>query len=95
MCGLASKFEFSPVIQVYRINTKYNVIYVRGPVPGHKNTYVRITDAKRKPKCLEAPFPTFIPDPSCSQLEELYAEDIHMPHEGTLVFEDKRKKKKK
>lgn len=79
---------------MFRINSKHNVIYVKGPVPGHKNTYVRVTDAKMKPNFMKAPFPTFIPSPSLVQPEEIYSDDVHVPHEGSLAFEDKRKKKK-
>ena len=77
---------------MFRVNSKYNVIYVKGPVPGHKNTYVRVTDAKMKTNFTEAPFPTYVPNPSLIQSEEVYSDDIHVPHEGSLVFEDKRRK---
>ena len=79
--------------QVYRVNNKFNVVYVRGPVPGHKNTYVRITDAKMKSNFTQAPFPTFIPNPDVTPPEEVYAEEIHVPHQGSLAFPDKRKKR--
>ena len=75
-------------LQVYRVNHKYNVLYVRGPVPGHTNTYVRVTDARRKPRPHHAPFPTG----GGSETEETYCSDIHFPHQPTLDFPDKRKK---
>lgn len=77
-----------------RVNSKYNVVYIKGPVPGHKSTYVRVTDARFKANYRDAPFPTFIPGLSPDQPEEVYSDDIHVPHEGSLAFEDKRKKKK-
>ena len=71
------------------------MIYVHGPVPGHKNTYVRVSDAKRRRRHqTPPPFPTFIPDPENPLPEEVYSDDIHLPHEGTLEFADKRKDKK-
>ena len=81
--------------QVYRVNNRFNVIYVHGPVPGHKNTYVRVSDAKRRRHQTPPPFPTFIPDPENPLPEEVYSDDIHLPHEGTLEFADKRKVKQK
>ncbi len=76
------------------MNSKYNVIYVKGPVPGHKNNYVGISDARFKKTFTRAPFPTFIPEPNLSQPEEVYADNVHVPHEGSIVFEDKRKDSK-
>lgn len=84
--------------RVLRINHRHNVLYVKGPVPGPTNSYVRITDAKMKPNCTKAPFPTYIPsldgDPSTLPEEE-YASDIHPPHQATLLFKDSRKRTKK
>ena len=77
------------------MNSKYNAIYVKGPVPGPKNAYVRITDARFKKTFTDAPFPTFIPELNPDQPEEIYADNVHVPHEGSVVFEDKRKRKAK
>lgn len=77
------------------MNHKYNVVYLKGPVPGHKNTYVRLTDAMMRPNCRQAPFPTHVPSPHYPSLpEEVYADNIHTPHQATLLFPDKRKVKK-
>lgn len=77
------------------MNHKHNVVYVKGPVPGHKNTYVRITDAKMKTNCTAAPFPAYLADPNSSLPEEEYADSVHSPHEASLLFPDKRKPAKK
>ena len=76
------------------MNHKYNLIYVKGPVPGHKNAYIRVTDARFKKTFTEAPFPTFIPELKQDLPEENYADNVHIPHESSIVFEDKRKKSK-
>lgn len=77
------------------MNHEHNVVYVKGPVPGHTNTYVRITDARMKPNFTEAPFPAVLPDLAASLSEEVYAADIHAPHEATLLYQDRRKAKNK
>ncbi len=77
---------------MYRINYKYGVIYVHGPVPGHTNTIVRLTDARRKPPPFQAPFPGYISSEEDHMItEEMYSDDIQGPHEQTIVFPDKRK----
>jgi hypothetical protein len=38
-------------LQVYKVNTKHNVVFVRGSVAGHRGDYVEIRDA------LYSPFP--------------------------------------
>lgn len=60
---------------------------MNGAVPGHKNTYVRVTDAKRVPHQLSPPFPTFdITADTASLPEEAYSEEIHIPYEPSLTF---------
>ena len=50
--------------QVYKIDVKRNLVYVRGSVPGTKGTYVRIRDCnkligrKRAKGAVLPPFPT-------------------------------------
>ena len=76
------------ILKVYRINHRFNVLYVNGCVPGHTNTYVRITDAIRRPHKTPPPFPTFFSDCTDHALlfEETYAESIHQLHEPTITF---------
>eukprot|EP00049_Salpingoeca_infusionum_P022757 m.8625 g.8625 ORF g.8625 m.8625 type:complete len:307 (-) comp5379_c0_seq1:266-1186(-) len=44
-------------LQVYRVDTRYNMLFVVGSVPGSKNSIVKIKDAMTKPPS-EAPIPT-------------------------------------
>ena len=76
------------------MNYKYNVLYIHGPIPGHKNAFVRVTDARRKTPPYASPFPGYIPPKDQSDIrptEEAYSDDIHLPYEATLEFPDKRK----
>lgn len=48
-------------LQVYKIDVKRNLLYLRGSVPGHAGAYVRVRDSLRKPLKWAPPFPTYIP----------------------------------
>lgn len=54
-------------LQVMKIDTTHNLIYVKGAVPGVDDQYVRVTDAIKKgwhqktfPDPKAVPFPTFM-----------------------------------
>ena len=86
MGSLIFDFHF----QVVRVNRQFNVIYVRGAVPGHTNTYVRVTDARRKVHETPPPFPTYFPEtddegaePS-REWEEFSS--VRLPDDGSLDF---------
>ncbi|KAH6566789.1 hypothetical protein BASA61_007296 [Batrachochytrium salamandrivorans] len=58
-------------LKVIKIDNRYNLIYVKGGVPGVENCYVRVTDSIKKtwykktfPVGSEVPFPTFMGDVS-------------------------------
>lgn len=49
---------------VYKIDTRRNLVYVKGQVPGQNGGFVRLTDAVKGPQFppgTEAPFPTYFP----------------------------------
>lgn len=66
-------------LKVWRINTKYNIIYVNGSVPGHRNCLVKVRDTVL-PARVEAlrnpPFPTFFADDEEELPEDLYHEEM-------------------
>ncbi|XP_046386189.1 39S ribosomal protein L3, mitochondrial [Ischnura elegans] len=68
-------------LKVWRINTKYNVIWVQGfGVPGETNSIVHIYDTILPLRRLKEapPFPTFYPeDMSEPQPEEIYADEVY------------------
>jgi large subunit ribosomal protein L3 len=85
-------------LKIWRINHKYNILYVNGPVmPGPTHCYVRVTDS-----CIPAhrqlitkdnhpPFPTFYMDDTdaAKQLpEEEFAKDLHNFSEPSIMFEN-------
>ncbi|XP_076865615.1 large ribosomal subunit protein uL3m [Brachyhypopomus gauderio] len=72
-------------LKVWRVNTKYNVLYVNGSVPGHRNCLVKVRDSVL-PQHLnnfhQPPFPTFFADGGEELPEDLYAEDVFQPGQG-------------
>ncbi|KNC84210.1 50S ribosomal protein L3 [Sphaeroforma arctica JP610] len=65
-------------LRVYRVEPRHNAIYVIGAVPGHKETYVRITDSRRKEFLQPPPFPTHIPSIHGQAAPETTA-DLNVP----------------
>ena len=64
-----------------KIDTAYNLIYIKGAVPGVDNSYLRITDAVRKgwkksifPPDTVIPFPSFM-----GQVSKLSRELVAIP----------------
>jgi large subunit ribosomal protein L3 len=45
-------------LQVYKIDTRWNVLYVKGCVSGAPSTVVTVSDARRKPHVATPPYPT-------------------------------------
>ena len=63
-----------------RINTKYNILYVRGlNVCGPTHAYIRIYDSvlhkHRTAEGLNYPMPTYYPEDSTEEIPEEYFED--------------------
>jgi large subunit ribosomal protein L3 len=83
---MGGKRVTTPSLKVVRVNHQFNVVYVRGAVPGHRNTYVRVTDAKRKPHMTPPPFPTFYPELDGGHLKEEEFSSVHLPHGNSLDF---------
>ncbi|XP_012622346.1 large ribosomal subunit protein uL3m [Microcebus murinus] len=77
-------------LKVWRINTKLNIIYVNGSVPGHKNGLVKVRDSNLpayKDFCKNLPFPTYFPDGDEEELpEDLYDENVWQSSEPSITF---------
>lgn len=51
-------------LQAYKIDTRWNILYVKGCIPGKPGGHVRVTDARRGPKKMLSkapPYPTALP----------------------------------
>lgn len=81
-----------PGLKVWRINNKYNLIFVHGPaVPGADGSYVNVMDSRIWDKTLSVdsppPFPTISLEESAKLDQELIHPDIHKASDPTIVFE--------
>lgn len=92
---MGNKLVMMKGLKVWRINTKYNVLYLMGPaVPGPNHGYMRIQDStlyERRQQFTDKdhpPFPTYIPDDNQPLEEELFAEDIYQFNQPTLTLDD-------
>lgn len=94
-------------LQIWRINTKYNVLYVHGPgTPGPMHSFARIHDTACQYRIEEMAeteplpaMPTFYADDAAEPLpEELFEKDLFQFTEPSIVYsieEEKKKIKKK
>jgi large subunit ribosomal protein L3 len=65
---MGGKFRTIKKLRVMRIDNALNLVYVRGAVPGHDDTMVRVMDTRiggNRPifTAMPPPYPTFIPSP--------------------------------
>lgn len=76
-------------LKVWRVNTKYNVLYVHGSVPGHKNCVLKIRDTvlpNRVSSLLNPPFPTYFTEEDGDLEEDLYDDDLFVHTEPSLTL---------
>ena len=88
-------FNKIPNFQIWRINTKYNILYVHGPcVPGECHTMVRVYDTclpTRKPKH-PPPMPTWLPEDSADEVpEEMFDDKLHQFAAPSIQYEEEQK----
>ncbi|KAM9493444.1 large ribosomal subunit protein uL3m [Clarias gariepinus] len=66
-------------LKVWRVNTKKNIMYVNGSVPGHRNCMVKVRDTvlpRHQEKNRNPPFPTYFRDGDEELPDDLYADDM-------------------
>ncbi|XP_030062324.1 large ribosomal subunit protein uL3m [Microcaecilia unicolor] len=76
-------------LKVWRVNTKYNIIYVNGCVPGHTNCLVKVKDSKLlayREQNKNLPFPTFFADGDEELPENLYDDQIFQFSEPSVTY---------
>lgn len=92
-CSLSlspSPYRVYLCLQIWRVNTKYNVLWVHGPaIPGATGSYVIIYDSwlhhHRHTSDNPPHFPTFFQDEDDID-EELYHEDLHVFSTPSISF---------
>ncbi|XP_034017118.1 39S ribosomal protein L3, mitochondrial [Thalassophryne amazonica] len=76
-------------LKIWRVNTKHNVLYVHGSVPGHRNCLVKVKDTvlpTRRPTMPSGPFPTYFAEEEGDLEEDLYDDDLFVHTEESLTL---------
>lgn len=76
-------------LKIWRVNTKYNVLYVNGSVPGHRNCLVKIRDTvlpTRISSLMSPPFPTYFTEEEEELAEDLYDESLFAHTDPSLTL---------
>ncbi|XP_047134436.1 large ribosomal subunit protein uL3m isoform X2 [Hydra vulgaris] len=72
-------------LRILRINTKFNVLYIRGGIPGEIGGFLKIKDSPYNKFPKDPVFPTHFDD-SLPLDEDLYAEDVFSDMQSSLTF---------
>ncbi|XP_056439373.1 39S ribosomal protein L3, mitochondrial [Gadus chalcogrammus] len=86
---MGNYFDTAHGLKVWRVNTKSNVLYVHGSVPGHKNCLLKVRDTilpRRSSSLLNPPFPTFFSEEEGDLEEDLYDQDMFVYSEPSLTI---------
>ncbi|XP_064411000.1 39S ribosomal protein L3, mitochondrial isoform X2 [Latimeria chalumnae] len=86
---MGNVYRTSLGLKVWRINTKHNIIYVNGSVPGHKNCLVKVRDTTlptRSGDCKNLPCPTFFADGDGELPEDLYDDEMFQYTEPSVTY---------
>ncbi|KAM8841589.1 large ribosomal subunit protein uL3m [Spinachia spinachia] len=76
-------------LKIWRVNTKCNVLYVNGSVPGHKNCLLKIRDTTlptRSSTLLSLPFPTYFTEEEGDLDEDLYDDNLFIHTDPSLAL---------
>ncbi|KAK7868290.1 hypothetical protein R5R35_013882 [Gryllus longicercus] len=78
-------------LRIWRINTKYNVLYVSGQnIPGETNSMVYIYDTVLPLRKFKEPppFPTYYTEYEENLPDDIYYSDVHQFSEPSIMFEE-------
>nr|CAG4648690.1 EOG090X07HN [Polyphemus pediculus] len=76
---MGSERRYNRGLKIMRINMKYNVIYVKGTVPGPVNSIVQIFDTKLPLRRLKEapPHPTYFPPEDGMPSDDIFDSSLH------------------
>lgn len=86
---MGNTFDTVYGLKIWRVNTKYNVLYVNGSVPGHRSCLVKVRDTtlpNRSSSLLNPPFPTYFTEEETELDEDLYDENMFIHTEPSLTL---------
>lgn len=90
---MGCKWKEHKGLRIWRINHKYNILYIQGPIiPGPTHCYVRVVDSclpehRDSLKSNPPPFPTFYSDEKTKLEEEIVDKELHKLSDPTIKFE--------
>uniref|UniRef100_A0A8D0A844 Large ribosomal subunit protein uL3m n=1 Tax=Sander lucioperca TaxID=283035 RepID=A0A8D0A844_SANLU len=76
-------------LKIWRVNTKYNVLYVNGSVPGHRNCVLKVRDTvlpTRSSTLRSPPFPTYFTEEEGDLDEDLYDDNLFIQTDPSLTL---------
>ncbi|XP_071957825.1 large ribosomal subunit protein uL3m-like [Antedon mediterranea] len=85
---MGDRWRWKYNLQILRINTKHNLLYIAGTFPGFKYDFCKIKDSQITPLTTAPPFPTFSPDLDESLDEDLYADQIFKFSDESIKYEE-------
>lgn len=86
--SMGNIYRTSLGLKVWRVNTKHNIIYVNGSVPGHKNCLVKVRDTNLPNKnSTPPPFPTYFTEEEAELDEDLYDGELFVHTEPSLTLD--------
>jgi len=67
-------------MQIYKIDVKRNLLFIKGSIPGANNTCINIKDAVRKPfrAAFPPPYPTYAPEAGDEDVDEIIMDVSHL-----------------
>ncbi|TKS88511.1 39S ribosomal protein L3, mitochondrial [Collichthys lucidus] len=74
---------------IWRVNTKYNVLYVHGSVPGHRNCLLKVRDTilpTKSSTLVNPPFPTYFTEEEGDLAEDLYDDELFIHTDPSLTL---------
>lgn len=86
---MGNRYRVAKGLKVWRINTKYNVLWVSGhAIPGETNDVVYIYDSilPTRKASSPLPFPTYLLNDEVP--EDIYDKDVHLFEEPSIIFEE-------
>jgi len=88
-----------PGLKVWRLHTKYNLIWIQGPgIPGPNGGYVNIMDSRMPGKTPSIenppPFPTATVEETAKLDTELFDAELHKPSDPSIILEITEEEKK-
>ncbi|XP_054748925.2 large ribosomal subunit protein uL3m-like [Lytechinus pictus] len=82
---MGDKLRWTYALKVVRVNTKHNILYLKGTVHGRNLGFVKIKDSHVRPGSEMPPFPTYFPDEEVE--EDLFDESLHNFSDPSIEYE--------